>query len=433
MSPGYGERIYVRRPRKKRLPAVFLALLAAALIVWLIRKPDPAPPPAPHENQPAAEASPATKTAVPGEEVSTDGVPLEPVAPVTEESPPQGRQTTPSLHGAEAAAFEETAALNRCRTLLEQRRFQEVIEALTPYTPTSPPAMALAAEAHFALQHHSESRTLMERYLQSSPNDLSAIKRLVVTCYAQNDLDAALDYCETGLELNEKDPELLAFRRKLLGELETASDFTSRESRHFSVSFDRGRHDDARYIVLSTLESAYREIGRETGIYPERIIPVILYTQQGFFDVTRAPGWAGGLYDGKIRLPVAGLTDDEELTRILRHEYTHALVNQLTPHCPLWLNEGLAEYFSQEKVPEVGQLIPLDRLERSFPAAPVRMVAAAYAESHAAVDYLIGRYSLEDLMDLLKKLGSAEAFAEAFEEVFYISYADFLKNWGKDD
>jgi len=407
-----------------------LTLIAAAAVVLFIDKPDRPLPPEPGENQPATESSSPTKPAVDTEKNFVDNTPVEAVPPVTEE-PPQ--QTSPSLNRDEVSDTGETTALNRGRILLEQRRFKEAIDTLTPMATTNPQAMTLAADAHYALQHHSESRILMERYLQLNPKDLAAIKRLVVICYSLNDLDAALDYCEMGLELSGKDPELLVSQKKLIGEMESASDFTSRESQHFTVSFDRGSHDDARHIVLSTLESAYREIGKETGVYPERSIPVILYTQKIFFDVTRAPGWAGGLYDGKIRLPVAGLTDNDELTRVLSHEFTHALVSQLTHRCPVWLNEGLAEYFSREEVPDIGQVIPLNQLEHSFPVAPVRAVAAAYAESHAAVDYLIGRYSLNDVIDLLKKLDSGMMFDEAFEDVFYSSYADFLKSWGKGD
>ncbi|MEP3482213.1 MAG: hypothetical protein ABJZ55_23410 [Fuerstiella sp.] len=34
-----------------------------------------------------------------------------------------------------------------------------------------------------------------------------------------------------------------------------------------------------------------------------------------------------------------------ELIKDLRHEYTHALLHQVLPYVPLWVDEGLAEYF----------------------------------------------------------------------------------------
>src|SRR5438094_2112162 len=58
----------------------------------------------------------------------------------------------------------------------------------------------------------------------------------------------------------------------------------------------------------------------------------------------QAPDWAQGLFDGKIRLPVEGaMRDGTALDRVLRHEYTHALVHDRTRgRAPTWLSEGLA-------------------------------------------------------------------------------------------
>ncbi|MEE9562999.1 MAG: hypothetical protein V3W50_08015, partial [Thermoanaerobaculia bacterium] len=51
-----------------------------------------------------------------------------------------------------------------------------------------------------------------------------------------------------------------------------------------------------------------------------------------------------------------------EALPVVYHEYVHSLVAQNIPQAPVWLNEGLAEYFSTfrfrgEKV-EVGRLVP---------------------------------------------------------------------------
>ena len=38
---------------------------------------------------------------------------------------------------------------------------------------------------------------------------------------------------------------------------------------------------------------------------------MVLYSKEQFRDVTQSPSWAGGLYDGRIRLPVAGRIDEK--------------------------------------------------------------------------------------------------------------------------
>ena len=69
-----------------------------------------------------------------------------------------------------------------------------------------------------------------------------------------------------------------------------------------------------------------------------------------FRDVTQAPDWSGGLFDGRvIRIPVGGLATVEEaagLLNILIHEMTHAFLYRMAPEgLPLWFNEGLATTF----------------------------------------------------------------------------------------
>ena len=51
---------------------------------------------------------------------------------------------------------------------------------------------------------------------------------------------------------------------------------------------------------------AYWRIGQLLGTYPSAPIGVVLYTSEQFRDITRAPSWAAGAYDGIIRVPMRG-------------------------------------------------------------------------------------------------------------------------------
>lgn len=41
--------------------------------------------------------------------------------------------------------------------------------------------------------------------------------------------------------------------------------------------------------------------------------------------------------------------NNRELVKDLRHEYTHALLHQVLPFIPLWIDEGMAEYFEDQR------------------------------------------------------------------------------------
>jgi len=80
--------------------------------------------------------------------------------------------------------------------------------------------------------------------------------------------------------------------------------------------------------ILHTLERHYGAIESELSYSPPDSIGVILYTQQVFADITQVPNWVGALNDGRIRVPVQGLSEvTPELSRVLKHELTHSFVS----------------------------------------------------------------------------------------------------------
>jgi hypothetical protein len=145
------------------------------------------------------------------------------------------------------------------------------------------------------------------------------------------------------------------------------------------------------------------------------------------------PAWVRGAYDGKIRLPIKGIRDEDEpiLRKLIYHEYVHAMGHSITPDCPLWVNEGLAEYFSEDSPGDIGQVIPLSELEKSFPMEGGRKTHAAYRESHAAVTDLIEEYGIYSMKEFLVYLSEGRGLPEAFSSAFFISYEEFLSGWGK--
>ena len=104
--------------------------------------------------------------------------------------------------------------------------------------------------------------------------------------------------------------------------------------------------------MLKALERAYNRVGTDLSYYPSVRVPVILYTKKDYRSLTASPEWSGGLYDGKIRLPIGGAAHMTPMLRgVLFHEYTHVVVRELTKgNCPSWLNEGLAEYSGRRLV-----------------------------------------------------------------------------------
>lgn len=288
---------------------------------------------------------------------------------------------------------------------------------------------------YYKMQNYVKALDYLETALDQNPEDFTTLKFLAFSYYQRNELQSSLERCEEALQI-QKDTELVALQNRLNRELAALKGYGEAERVNFNIVFSKSEHSRARSVVIEYLEDAYRSVGRQIDFYPADSINVILYNEKNFFDVTRAPGWAGGLYDGKIRMPIGGFEGrEEELKRVLEHEYVHALVHAITGNNrpPVWLNEGLAEYFSNDHGTKISQIIPLKYIDKRFPGSPTRLVVAAYVESYSAVSYLIDRYRIVSVKQCLEEMGKGNNWNDAFEKAFFITYDRFCDTWEKND
>ena len=320
--------------------------------------------------------------------------------------------------------------------LFKQKDYNATIRTLEGYELQE--AQILRGNSYFELGSFYLCTVELEKALASGISDpelrTEVEKRISLAYYKMDEIAKSYAHAQAAMSGN-KDEGFAQFYRKLEREYGAAKDSHIQESsEHFKVVFDGYEHGTIDRTVLSMLEEAYSEVGRKLDYYPRQSVTVVLNTAEEFHDVTRAPSWAGGLYDGKIRIPVRNIEnfDRAEIRRVLHHEYVHALVHTIVERAPHWVNEGLAEYLTQSQGPRpLGQLIPLNLLERGFPASPIQAVAVAYNESHEAVKYLVDRYGMYSFMNFLRELGKGSGIAEAFESAYLISYDEFLKTWGR--
>jgi tetratricopeptide (TPR) repeat protein len=292
-------------------------------------------------------------------------------------------------------------------------------------------ALAGMGISYLRLGDHENAERFLEQAVKNNPGDFGVRKTLAFFYYRKDDVDKGLSHAEAGLAIK-RDPELQKICDKLRNDKNTREVSESESTSHFTITFDGYKHGGISRKVLEILEDAYSAVGKEFNVFPSGAVNTILYTNRDFYDITRAPGWSGGIYDGKIRMPVRGAEQNEAtLKKVLFHEYTHSVVRSLTSRCPLWINEGLAEYFSISRAEKIGQVIPLDLLRDSFSWLRGEQVTLAYRESHSAVAYLIGKHGFHRMKEFLQTLSAGGDLEQAFKGSFGVSYSEFVSTWGK--
>lgn len=287
------------------------------------------------------------------------------------------------------------------------------------------------------LNRKAEAISFAERAARSEPSSADAFALLGYAYYRNDRNRDAIAAWKKSLALgpNEQVKTLLARAER---ESAAEADFREQQSSHFVLRYEGSQSlDPLRSEILSVLESQYKTLQNDLGIAPRDSIIVSLYTEQAFFDVTQAPAWTAALNDGKLRVPISGLTAmTPDLNRVLRHELTHSFIAQITHgNVPTWLNEGIAQLEEPASVSRVGarlaavyasgSQIPLNQLEHSFMGYSTPEAMVAYAEALAAVECIRSKYSIGDLSRILQRLGDGESIESALRNTIHSGYAQF--------
>jgi tetratricopeptide (TPR) repeat protein len=282
---------------------------------------------------------------------------------------------------------------------------------------------------------YSDALEYLERARRIAPRSVAVAQLSGWAYYGLNQMDEAIKEWRSAQRI-QPSLELAAALEK--AERDNAAESEAREanSGHFNLRYQGSATPQLAAEILSTLEEHFRSIQSTLRFNPAEPIGVVLYTQQAFRDITQAPTWAAAGNDGRIRVPVQGLTSvSDQLSRELKHELVHSFVWQKTRgRCPGWLNEGLAQWMEGRRSDrdaagliaayERAQYIPLKNLEGSWTRLPAPAARFAYAWSLAAVEYIIansGTWGVERLFD---RFDEDPSFESAMRASLQTNYSD---------
>jgi hypothetical protein len=272
-----------------------------------------------------------------------------------------------------------------------------------------------------------------------APEDPEVSKLAGWAYFGLNKMDEAVKEWKHALSLR-PDAEVEAALKKAERDKQEEEQYKENESSHFTLRYSGASEPALARDVLHTLEAHYGAIESELNSSPAESIGVILYTQQAFADITQAPNWVGALNDGRIRVPVQGLSSvTPELSRVLKHELTHSFVQQKTIGlAPTWIQEGLAQWMEGKR--SNGNAAALLAIYRSDPMLGAGHFAgnwmklssaeagAAYAWALANVEYIVQTNGMGDMERILDRLATGEAPEAAVRAVLRSDYAELTSN-----
>jgi tetratricopeptide (TPR) repeat protein len=269
-----------------------------------------------------------------------------------------------------------------------------------------------------------EAASLLRQAVQIEPRLTPAALLLGEIAYRRGDLDLAIKTYEQVLT---QTPANMGVRERLQAwraEAEVEGRFEAYRDDRFTIMFDGPAQQNLAAHATATMGAAFNRIAATLGSAPPAQIRVVFYTTQQFHDITGAPDWADGGFDGQIRLPLGGASQDlAAFDRVLRHELTHAMLHSIAPrNVPAWLHEGLAMQFEPHDAATARKLlaaarafVPLAALQEGFSRLSAAEAAVAYEESAVAARALLDRIGPQGLADLLQDLDRGLTIEQAIQ------------------
>ena len=278
-----------------------------------------------------------------------------------------------------------------------------------------------AGYAAFLLGRHDAAISALKKAIELDPNSIQASVLLAHVAYANANLDLAIRSLEKAARLAPSDRRIAQQLEAWRKEAAVHGKLAEAPGVRFRVLFEGQTHQALGDRISRVLESAYWNVGKTLNTYPSETLTVILYTDRQFQDITRAPAWAGGGYDGRIRLAVGGaMKAPRTLDRVVIHEFVHAVISSVAPrNVPAWVNEGLASVldssdrtWSRRVIRQASELIALEDLEEGFGEFDGQTALLAYAESAVAAEILCERLG-PNLGPFLQMLGGGHSVNQA--------------------
>ncbi|MCP5002797.1 MAG: tetratricopeptide repeat protein [Planctomycetes bacterium] len=285
----------------------------------------------------------------------------------------------------------------------------------------------------------------LKEALQYDKNNWVAYVYLGRLMYDQGDIKESVRYWTEAVSLNPELDEIKKRLERLENEIDIGEKFNSKQFMYFDVKYEGYERNNLAWKVVQILREAYTQLGHDFKYYPQRKIPVIIYTKEQFQQATGTQDWIGGLYDGIIRVTASTIEGKtSQFKNTLYHEYTHALLHQKTGrNLPPWLNEGLAQIMEPDsninRRDEItilknclrnGNFIALSDLNNALLDRDNReRLKLAYLEAKNLIEYINKRYYFYRIVFILDELIAGKNIEEALEETIFMDTKALESGW----
>ena len=279
--------------------------------------------------------------------------------------------------------------------------------------PTGANARLLKATQLLNANQPAEALAIAEAMLKEQGPEPDLLALAGIAAQRSDQPARAIEFWEQSLTLK-KSPAIERLLAEARREVESDQSSEKLYGMRFLFRYDTREitPDQARSIV-PMLDTEFSRLSQILGCRSEERIVVVVQSVEAFRKTTGSAEWAGGQYDGRIRVALLdGGRMGDETRRAFAHEIVHACIANIGSF-PAWLHEGLAQKLSGEVPPPAdlgmvkqmarqNQLPSLGRLSGTWSRLSPQHARVAYAAAYIAADALLSAYGPDGARNLLQ-------------------------------
>lgn len=252
---------------------------------------------------------------------------------------------------------------------------------------------------------------------------------LAIFYYEKDDLKNAERYCSIAAAL---DNSYIQDLNLIRNEKEAEDSLTCLESENFIIKFNTLYEETSAKIIREILEKIHAKISPLELLPQKEKTTVKIYDSLTFEKITSSSANSNyaAVINNKIFLHSPGFfLINKNMEEILTHEYVHLIIQRLVKgNIPVYLNEGIAELFSEGELSEEeklrlkkiymeGKIIPFTKLRKRWDRLNKEEREIAYLQSKYFVEYLVKNFGWEILGKLIKEFSKEGKEKEVFKKL----------------
>ncbi len=420
--------------KKTRLAAAGVLLMAASLGLWssgachddrgaALTVKTAAPEPAPETSEPTAPAASLAQPSRPAEKPQTPYPATQAPAPFQDGfclgDEAEEIEITRTLKGLASAELQRrrrdpladgatpgTALLQQLFTVpvsdvRGQAGLLRTAESLSKSEPSPMWPLLVAAVSARAMQQPQNEVRALRKLNQLRPHDPAVGLALALATRSDADVDEAIAGLGDFLSV-EPSEGLARLKARLEVQRDIQRGFERRSQNGVTLLWPADSMSAAQALrLLDAVDQALHDAALLTGTARRESLAVMVYPGRSeLLAVSCAASWAGGLFDGALRLVANGTEPLGVDAATVQHESMHAQLSPAVPTAPKWFHEGVAQSFANESAQSRAAWaamvrnrvwVPFESLDGSFAIFGTSDAHLAYAQSLAMVEFMRDR------------------------------------------